>query len=100
MSVGMTPIALGHVENDWKCIAVNLGLLRVAVLIEEKKMHKNAWGLGRQGEMEPLISIVFSLIQVYRLLAYPWLVYFDSQVNSYVNHLTLSPQNHTKMVNV
>ena len=30
----------------------------------------------------------------------PMIVYFDSQVNSYVNHLALSPQNHTKMVSV
>lgn len=46
MSVGMTPIPLGHVENDWKCIAVNLGLLRVAVLIEKKKMHEKRLGAG------------------------------------------------------
>lgn len=45
MSVGMTPIPLGHLENDWKCIAVNLGLLRVVVLIE-KKMHENRLGAG------------------------------------------------------
>ena len=34
--MGMPPIPLGHVENDWRCIAVNLGLLRVVVVIEEK----------------------------------------------------------------
>lgn len=39
----MPPIPLGHVENDWKCIAVNLGLLRVVVLIE-KKIHEKRLG--------------------------------------------------------
>lgn len=47
MSLGVTPIPLGHVENDWKCIAVNLGLLRVVVLIEKKKNARKrleSWG--------------------------------------------------------
>ena len=46
MSLGVTPIPLGHVENDWKCIAVNLGLLRVVVLIEKKKMHEKGLRAG------------------------------------------------------
>ena len=44
--MGMPPIPLGHVENDWKCIPVNLGLLRVVVLIEKKNARKTPGGWG------------------------------------------------------
>ena len=46
MTVNMPPIPQGHVENDWKCIAVNLGLLRVVVLIEKKNARKTLGGWG------------------------------------------------------
>lgn len=49
MSVGMPPIPLGQVENDWKCMAVNLGLLRVVVLIE-KNARKTLGGWGDTGK--------------------------------------------------
>ena len=48
--MGMTPIPLGHLENDWKCIAVNLGLLPRSSADREKNARKTLGGWGDTGK--------------------------------------------------